>query len=483
VLLKPLVRRRRLRLWVHRAIRVGDCWRPEIEQAIARSRTALLLISADYLASDFIVDDELPALDRHGVRLAPVLIGDCLWREIPELAVVQWLHDPGREGALALHGDDAGQRDRRIRLACERSLELTPNPPSSGPPVMGEAAPALAVVEQVSDGPTRGRLSQVPLLPPGYVARDELATVIELVVDGRGGGVVGLTGQPAGIGLYGMGGIGKSVLAAALARDGRVARRFPDGVFWVTVGEHPDLLGLQLDLLARLGVADGATLPRSVAEATAQLRHAMADRQVLLVVDDVWSDAAALAFRVTGPRGRLLYTSRDAHVVAAVQSATYQLGVLSRDAARAVAAAVLGVSATVLPAAADDAFAQVGWVPLAVALVSAAILGGRTWEQVCAHLDTDTDVFGDHPYANTFRAISLSAAALPPGLREALLSLAVFPPDAAIPVADQDETGDLGHTAAVRPAAMPARRLYVTGTPWPPPVANAPHRNLHHPGR
>jgi hypothetical protein len=46
-----------------------DCWRPEIEQAIARSRTALLLISADYLASDFILDDELPALGRHGVRL------------------------------------------------------------------------------------------------------------------------------------------------------------------------------------------------------------------------------------------------------------------------------------------------------------------------------------------------------------------------------------------------------------------------------
>src|SRR5689334_11298710 len=95
VLLKPLVRRRRLRLWVDRAIRVGDRWRPEIEQAIARSRTALLLISADYLASDFILDDELPALGRHQVRLAPVLIGECLWQEIPELATVQWLHDPG----------------------------------------------------------------------------------------------------------------------------------------------------------------------------------------------------------------------------------------------------------------------------------------------------------------------------------------------------------------------------------------------------
>src|ERR671938_528354 len=74
VLLKPLLRRQHLRLWVDRAIRVGECWRPEIEQAISRSRTALVLVSADYLASDFIVDDELPALERHRVRLAPVLV-------------------------------------------------------------------------------------------------------------------------------------------------------------------------------------------------------------------------------------------------------------------------------------------------------------------------------------------------------------------------------------------------------------------------
>jgi WD40 repeat protein len=435
VLLKPLVRRRRLRLWVDRTIRVGDRWRPEIEQAIARSRMALLLVSADYLASDFILDDELPALGRHRVRLAPVLVGDCLWQEVPELAVVQWLHYPGRDGALALHGDDAGQRDRRIRLACERLLELTPNSAGIGPPARGGSVSAAAVVERVTDGLVRGRMSQVPALPPGYVAREELAAVIELVVGGQGGGAVGLTGQPAGVGLYGMGGIGKSVMAAALARDDRTARRFPDGVFWVTVGEHPDLLGLQLDLLARLGVAGDTALPRTVAEATGRLQHAMTDRQVLLVVDDVWSDAAALAFRVTGPRGRLLYTSRDEQVITAVRSAAHRIGVLSRDTARALAAGILGEQAAALPAAADGAFAQVGWVPLAVALVSAAVRGGQTWEQVCTHLDNDTDVFGDHPYANTFRAISLSAAVLPLELREALLSLAVFPADAAIPTA------------------------------------------------
>ena len=51
VLLKPLVRRRRLRLWDDTAIRVADEWHPAVEAAIARSRVALALVSADFLAS------------------------------------------------------------------------------------------------------------------------------------------------------------------------------------------------------------------------------------------------------------------------------------------------------------------------------------------------------------------------------------------------------------------------------------------------
>ena len=132
VLLKPLVRVRRMQLWDDTVIRAGDAWHPEIERAILRSRLALLLVSADFLASDYVMDHELPALRRHGVRLAPVLIADCFWDAVPELATVQWLHDIERDGALSLIGDHAGQRDRAIRRACERLLEVTPEPALAG---------------------------------------------------------------------------------------------------------------------------------------------------------------------------------------------------------------------------------------------------------------------------------------------------------------------------------------------------------------
>ena len=131
---------------------------------------------------------------------------------------------------------------------------------------------------------------------------------------GAGEGAVGVTGR--GLGLHGQGGIGKTVLAAAVAHDAEVRRHFPDGVFWVTLGEGADLVGAQRDLLSPAGRGGGV---RTAIEGKTALTQALADRQCLLVVDDVWSGAAAAAFRVTGPRGRVLYTTRDRAVLKAVQ--------------------------------------------------------------------------------------------------------------------------------------------------------------------
>jgi hypothetical protein len=69
VFLKPLVESKRLQLWADTDIRIGDEWHPEIIRAIERSSVALLLISADFLASDFIMKQELPVLISRRVRL------------------------------------------------------------------------------------------------------------------------------------------------------------------------------------------------------------------------------------------------------------------------------------------------------------------------------------------------------------------------------------------------------------------------------
>ena len=49
------------------------------------------------------------------------------------------------------------------------------------------------------------------------------------------------------------GGIGKTVLAAALARDPEIREAFPDGVFGVTVGQEPRIEALQRGLAVAAG--------------------------------------------------------------------------------------------------------------------------------------------------------------------------------------------------------------------------------------
>ena len=68
--------------------------------------------------------------------------------------------------------------------------------------------------------------------------------------------------------------------------------------------------------------------------------------------------------------------------------------------------------------------------------MAAAIRGGAKWPEVADELDRGEDTFLDHPYANTFKALQVATAALDPGLAFAYTSLAVYPPDTRVPVAE-----------------------------------------------
>ena len=60
IFLKPYVRQGRLSVWADPYIKVGDRWRRDIEAALDRTQIAGLLVSPDFLASDFI--DEMRRL-------------------------------------------------------------------------------------------------------------------------------------------------------------------------------------------------------------------------------------------------------------------------------------------------------------------------------------------------------------------------------------------------------------------------------------
>ena len=62
--LKPIGKEDEIDTWSDLRLRPGDQWRKEIALALDQAAVAILLVSADFLASDFIVENELPPLLR-----------------------------------------------------------------------------------------------------------------------------------------------------------------------------------------------------------------------------------------------------------------------------------------------------------------------------------------------------------------------------------------------------------------------------------
>lgn len=82
-----------LEVWDDRSIAAGADWEPEITQAIADCDVAVLLISADFLTSRFILGKEVPPLlqrrQDQGIRVIPLILAPCAWDRIGWLRPIQ----------------------------------------------------------------------------------------------------------------------------------------------------------------------------------------------------------------------------------------------------------------------------------------------------------------------------------------------------------------------------------------------------------
>jgi hypothetical protein len=91
--LRPLERDGVLESWDDTRISTGRRWREEIREALAAAKVAVLLVSADFLASDFIADEELPRLleagEKEGLLVMPVVLKPSRFRRTPRISQFQ----------------------------------------------------------------------------------------------------------------------------------------------------------------------------------------------------------------------------------------------------------------------------------------------------------------------------------------------------------------------------------------------------------
>lgn len=118
--LKPLCRSGAITVWSDHQIRPGSKWQDEITAALARTKVALLCVSKDFLASDFINDHELTPMlvesNRGGVTILWVLLRACLFKESP-LSKYQSALSPDKPLA-----EMKAERDRAWVAICQAIL-------------------------------------------------------------------------------------------------------------------------------------------------------------------------------------------------------------------------------------------------------------------------------------------------------------------------------------------------------------------------
>jgi hypothetical protein len=98
--IRPLERDYDIQIWDDTKIEPGSNWRENIKKAIESAKVAVLLISADFLASDFIAADELPPLleaaRTEGAIILPVILSPSGFSRTKILSQFQAINDPSK---------------------------------------------------------------------------------------------------------------------------------------------------------------------------------------------------------------------------------------------------------------------------------------------------------------------------------------------------------------------------------------------------
>ncbi|XP_041472197.1 apoptotic protease-activating factor 1-like [Lytechinus variegatus] len=252
-----------------------------------------------------------------------------------------------------------------------------------------------------------------------------------------------LKSEPGWCVVHGMGGIGKSVLAAAAVRDTEILSDvFPGGLFWVSIGnvDKVKLLSKVQNLCARLDEGVDRSPPHNLEEGKDRLRALFIDKhpRSLLILDDVWSTRVLHTFDV---QARVMVTTRDRGVTDRVTGPVHRVQLeegFSEEQALSTLAAWTHQQVDTLPPEAKEIYEASKGSPLVISIIGALLADHpNRWKYYLDKLTRKR--YGSlkkvtaYEYGSVGEAMGMSLEQLPEELRDVYKSFAIFAEDVPIP--------------------------------------------------
>jgi DNA-binding SARP family transcriptional activator len=333
-----------------------------------------------------------------------------------------------RSEALAVYQQGHTLLDNELGVPPMRELGELHQAILAGDPVCaGAFERPVAAVTATSPVVRSPAPSQLPLDIVDFIGRDDEARSMAAALIGG----PSTTATPV-LAVTGQGGVGKTTLAVHVAHQLRES--FPDGQLYADLHgigpEATDPARLLAQFLMALGM-DGRALPTTVDERASSLRMLLADRRVLLVLDNAASEQQVRPLLPGSPTCAVLVTSRKA--LTGLSARQVALAPLDHKAAIRLLATIAGEERVMAEiASAEVIVARCDHLPLAVRIVGARLAARPAWTlaRLAARLDDEAQRLDELATGDLAVRASIDATYLKlgPDTRRTLRMLALLGP-------------------------------------------------------